>query len=190
MTPKHFFYILCGLLAIVIGGGGSAYVYMSSYLQDGITHMSQKQAEQQLQEDRLSGLQDLKSQADRIKSGYPSTLTIINKALPTDKNQSELAIQLRDLAQNSGMRITSLKFADSDAPSKTSQTIKVGDALAIPATFTLSGTYNQLQAFLTRQENLSRYTTLTNLDIVRSETSSSGDEKLNFNVTLNAFLKP
>lgn len=180
MTPKRFFYLLCGLLAIILVGGGGAYYYASTALAASTQAYSRRLADDSLTDQRISNLDDLQQQYRRLTPLLP----VVYNALPSSKDQSTIALQLHDIAAASGMSLDSLNFNASSAPGPTSQTIEVGDVLAIPITFQLKGSYEQLQAFLQQQENLSRYTSITSLAI-----SGSGDN-LSFAINLEAFMKP
>lgn len=180
MKPRRFFFILSGLLAFMLVAGGGGYYFASMNLEKGIGDLSKRLGDKQLSEQKLADLDDLQKQHERLKPMMP----IIYNALPTEKEQSKIAIQLRNIARASNMELDGLNFAASSAPGPTSQTVPVGDVFAVPITFTLYGSYSQLQAFLQRQEKLDRYTTVTGLDISESESS------LSFNITLNTFVKP
>lgn len=180
MKPKQFFYVLSGLLAFAVVAGAAAYYFASRSLQEKTMTLSQRQADQSLADEKLSRYQDLEKQYRRLSP----VLNQIDQALPRDKRQSELSLQLQIIANASGMRIDSITFPASNTPGPTSQTTKVGDVLAMPVSFQLRGTYNQLQAFLERQERLNRYTSMNSLDI------SGTDPNLTFSMQLNAFLKP
>ena len=180
MTPRKFFYILLGALALILVAGGYAYYYATTSLQEGTIKVSQRLGDQQLANERLAQLDDLKQQYQRLQPLLPT----INSALPAQKDQTRLALQLRNIASKSGMSLDGLTFPASTAPGPVSQTVKVGDVLAIPVTFQLIGTYEQLQQFLQLQENLDRYTSVTSLTI------SSDRSGLSFNISLTAYLKP
>ncbi len=180
MSTKRFFYILCGIMAALILIGGVAYYFANKNLASGTVELSRHLADEQLADQKISDLQDLDAQYQRLKPLLP----VINEALPNQKNQSQIAIQLRNIASQSGMTLDSLTFTSSTAPGPISQTVKVGDVLAVPISFQLGGSYDQLQAFLNLQEHLNRYTNMTSLTI------SGANNQLKFDVSLNAFVKP
>ncbi len=181
MTPKRFFYVLCGLLVIILVGGGEAYYQADRALRAGTATLSQQLASSELADTQLSNFQDLREQYQQLQPQIPA----IYAALPTTKDQSTIALQLHNVAASCGMDLGSLAFNASTVPGRTSQTVADGTVLAIPITFQLTGTYSQLQQFLQKQELLNRYTSVTSLAI-----SVGAGNSLSFNVTLNAFLKP
>jgi Tfp pilus assembly protein PilO len=180
VTPKRFFFVLCGILCLLIVAGGIAYYYASASLASRTRTLSQRLADENLADQHISDLSDLKDQYNRLLPLVP----VIYAALPNQKDQSAIALQLHDIAAASGMNLNSLTFNASTIPGPTSQTIPSGSVLAIPITFQLQGSYNQLQEFLQKQESLNRYTSVTSLGI-----SGSGNS-LSFAITLNAFVKP
>ncbi|TAK89201.1 hypothetical protein EPO04_03840 [Patescibacteria group bacterium] len=181
MSAKKLFYALCGLLVVIIAAGAYGYYYVSQELYRDTATLSQRLADEQIVDKKLDTLTQLQQQYRQLEP----TITKVYDALPVEKQQSRLALQLREIAGVSGMTLDSLTFSPSTVPGPTSQTVKVGDILAVPVTFQLIGTYDQLQRFLQLQENLGRYTNVTSLNI-----SSGTSKSLTFDVTLNAFLKP
>ncbi len=190
MKPKQFFYLLCGLLALLIVGGGALYYVASQSLHTDTQQLSQKLADEQLASDRLLDLQSLRDRlqqlhtTDKAHPNDPPVYDAIIQALPATKEQTQLLVQLQSLANDSGIDLKSVTFAPSTIPGPVSQTVKAGDVLAIPVTLQLSGSYGQLQAFLTRQEHLNRYTSISSLTV-----AGSGNI-LTYGVQLNAYLKP
>ncbi len=181
MNPKQLCYILCSLLVIAVGGSGFGYYVASQYLTTGIVKLSEQLAQSQEADENLNQLANLQKQYKQLE---PS-LTLVNEALPAEKNQSKVALQLQNIAASSGMRIDNIDFPASNQPGPISQTTKVGDILALEVTFQLEGTYDQLQDFLQRQERLDRYSSMTSLSITPTEA-----DRLSFGIILNVFVKP
>ena len=182
MSAKRFFYVLCAVLGVIVVVAGGAYYLANQNLQTGTQQLSQKLGDEQLADERLAKLEDLQKQYQRLQPLLPS----IYNALPQEKKQSTLAVQLRNIATSSGMDLETLTFTSTTVPGPTSQTVKVGDVLAVPVSFQLTGTYEQLQQFLSKQQKLDRYTSITALDISQADKPNL----LTFKVTLNAYLKP
>lgn len=182
MKAKQLFFVLCVVLAVFIAAGGATYYFASVTLSSGTTELSERLADEQLANKKLDDLADLEKQYKRLEAVMPK----IYDALPDQKLQSKIGVQLRNISQQSGMNLDSLTFPASTAPGPISQTIKVGDVLAIPVTFQLTGTYDQLRQFLGLQETLDRYTNVTALNI----SSGPNSKTLTFDVSLNVFMKP
>ena len=186
MTPKKLFYILISIMVVVVVGGGVAYYLGMQRLKVTTAEIQTKLAEQKTNEDTLASLRAAKT---RYQRDIVPILPTIAAVLPPTKNQSEILIQLQTLARSSGLSISSASFpAAGTLPSQTSQTVKAGDALALPITFQVRGRYDQLQTFLTSLETLQRLTTVTNLVI--SHPDASNPDLLNYALTVNTFIKP
>ncbi len=181
MSPQRLCYILCGLLGLLILGGGLGYYWSSQRLSEGMVELSQNLASSQIADETLSQLAGLRHQYKLLEPSLP----LINNALPAEKNQSKIALQLRNIAAASGMQLDNLDFPASTQPSAISQTTKAGDVLAMEVHFQLSGSYDQLQEFLRRQEHLDRYSSMTSLGI-----STGEKDQLIFAIALNVFVKP
>lgn len=182
MKSKRIFYVLCATLILFVVGGGATYYFASTTLSAGTQELSQRLADEQLANQKLDDLADLDKQYKRLEVVMPR----IYDALPDQKLQSKIGVQLRNISAQSGMSLDSLTFPASTAPGPVSQTVKVGDVLAIPVTFQLTGTYEQLRQFLSLQESLDRYTNVTSLNI----SSGPNSKTLTFDVSLNVFMKP
>lgn len=184
MKAQQFFYGAMGSLVVLVIGGGVGDYYANAAIHHKTVALQQKLATQIVLEDQINQLVGIKKAYQKLAPLLPQ----IESALPRDKKQSEIALQLQQLASAAGMSLPSVTFAGvSTIPTATSQTVPSGGVLALPLTFQLSGTYSQLLSFLTSMENLNRYTGITNLMI------SHKDEKvqsLNFDISVNVYVKP
>jgi Tfp pilus assembly protein PilO len=128
---------------------------------------------------------------DRLKHQYDRDivpiLPLLDEALPRDKKQTEILTQLQTIASQVGLSITSVNMPSPlGLPTGTSQTIRSGNVLALPISFQLSGSYDQLQQFTSRIENLNRFTNITNLAISRPDKT----KPIVYSIALNAYIKP
>ena len=182
MKPKILYYVLTG--ALVVGGAAGIFGY---YLASTELAERSKAVKAELTSSALSDEQIDPLNTRRIQFKELSPLRAkLERALPREKKQSEVALQIQQLAAGSGMTVSNLSFLNSNGvPSSTSQAVKVKDYFAMPITFQLSGSYPQLQSFLQRLEVLERYTSVTSLAIDAGNTRS-----LTFTVNLNTFFKP
>jgi Tfp pilus assembly protein PilO len=184
MTAKRYFYILSGILFVTVIGGGAAYYYASGLLHAKTVEYSQRQADLQIADEKILKLEDLQRQYQRLTP----VIGDLEGVLPKTKKQSELAVDLYNLAAKNGMTLSSLDFpapSDKVLPGPTSQTTKAGDALGLPVNFKLTGTYDQLEAFLKDQEHLKRLTNVSSLSI-----ESSNPNAIAFTLVLTAYVKP
>ena len=186
MKPKQYFFVLVGVTVLLIGGGVAGYVYATSLLGRQAASLRESLAQVAVAGEHVDQLKQLRKQYLTLSPKFAK----LNLALPTTKKQSELVLQLQQLAINSGMSIPTASFTGLSTagalPSATSQTVQTGSVIALPLSFQLTGTYDQLQSFLTRLEQLNRYTNVTTLNIIKSDTKNT----LTFSITLNAFVKP
>ena len=114
-------------------------------------------------------------------------LPLLDEALPREKKQTEILAQLQNIASQVGLQITSVNMPSPlGLPTSVSQTIRSGSVLALPISFQLSGSYDQLQQFTSRVENLNRFTNITNLAISRPDKA----KPIVYSLALNAYIKP
>lgn len=184
MKAQQFFYGALGTLAVLIVGGGVGDYYATAALKNKTANLQGQLSSQTVLDDEINQLVTLKQNYQKLQFLIPQ----VEAALPKQKQQSEIALQLQQLASSAGMALPSLNFAGVTAlPTSTSQTVRSGNVLALPVSFQLSGTYPQLQAFLTSLENLNRYTGVTNLNISHKDEKS---QTLNFELNVNVYVKP
>lgn len=184
MRPQKFFYgTLIGLGVLVVGGAGG-YYWASSAIHSKTMALQQRLASEVAIDDQISQLVELKKTYQKLQPIIP----LIDAALPQSKQQSVVALQLQQLAANAGMSLPSVSFSGtSTLPAPTSQTIKSGNVLALPVSFQLTGTYDQMQAFLRSIEQLNRYTGVTSLSISHKDDKA---KTLSFNINVNVYVKP
>jgi Tfp pilus assembly protein PilO len=186
VKPKRFFFVLCGVCAVLAAGLGVGFYYEVQHIKAETIALSKKSADATISGEQLDQLNDLKKQFGQLQE----VLTKLNIALPADKNQSVLILQIQQLAANAGMSLPSASFATSAGlPNATSQTVKSGDVLALPISFQLTGTYDQLQNFLKQLEQLGRYSNVSSLGISKTATATGGTS-LTFSIVLNVYVKP
>lgn len=188
MKPKSFFYVLLGVCGGLVLLGIVGYYFGSRVLIAKKQELMKKETDLDLVEERSSQLVELKRHyEDAVKK-----LDEITRALPTNKQQAEVVVSLKDVAARTGMELPSIQFSASGAPTKGkvdpnyTQTTTVGDLYVLPIWLKMSGNYSQLVSFLTEVENLSRFNSVTDLSL----TTVAGQNKLEVNLTINAYLKP
>lgn len=184
MKTQQFFYACLGALLILTIGGGAGYYYASGAIHARTMVLEQRIATQDVIEDQINQLVNLKRSYQKLLPLKPQ----IEAALPLDKKQTDIALQLQQLASNAGMQLPNVNFAGSSTlPAATSQTVPAGGVLALPVSFNLSGTYDQLQNFLRGLESLNRYTGVSSLAITHKDDKS---KTLDFAVTMKVYIKP
>jgi Tfp pilus assembly protein PilO len=184
MSPKKFFYILLGATAVLVLCGAGGYYLALKYIRATSSTLSQALADSNAASDTLDSLAKLKSQYDH---DIVPIIPLINEALPQTKNQTEILAQLQNIAGTTGLTLSTVTFpSPAGLPNNTSQTVPAGTVLALPVSFQLQGSYQQLQSFLTKVETLNRFTNVTTLAIQRPDKT----KPITYSMTLNAYVKP
>jgi Tfp pilus assembly protein PilO len=184
LDPKKFFYLLLGILVSVLAAGGGGYYYGLTQLHEQSGALAAKMATAEGAGEQIDRMTSLQHQYNR---DIVPILPVINSALPREKKQTEILAQLQNIASSTGLSITSVSMpAPIGVPTSVSQTVKDGAVLALPISFQLSGSYGQLQTFLSRVENLNRFTNVTNLAISRPDKT----KPIVYSISLNAYIKP
>ncbi len=183
MRPKQLYFGLIGLGVLMIVGLGLGYYWAVGNLKTETAKLAKLTAADTVAQEHIDQLTDL---SKKFKDLQP-VLSKLNIALPKQANQGQVILQVEQLARQAGMTLPSASFqALNGLPTATSQTVKAGPVLALPISFQLTGTYEQLQAFLKSVERLGRYSSVSSLAI----TQNSGGKSLAFSITLNVYLKP
>lgn len=181
LKTKQLFYVLCGTSVVLLSVLGGGYYFETNRIKAETLQLSRKMADATAAGEELDQLSQLKQQFQALQPA----LAKLNVALPSQKNQSVVVLQIQQLAANAGMQLPSASFqASNGLPTATSQTIKSGAVLALPISFQLTGTYAQLQKFLQQAEQLGRYNDVSSLSITRGSGSN-----LVFSIALNVYVK-
>jgi Tfp pilus assembly protein PilO len=184
MKPKQFFLVLLGIFAATILLAGGGYYLGMNKLKADSAKLATGLASQVEADAQIENLSRLKRQYDR---DITPIMPLLDEALPRDKKQTEILAQLQSIASQVGLRITSVSMPSPiGLPTSVSQTVKSGTVLALPISFQLSGSYDQLQQFTAKVESLNRFTNVTNLAISRPDKS----KPIVYSVALNAYIKP
>ena len=148
MKPKQFFYVLIGLFSALVVAGAGGYYLALQQLKGQSIKLSVGRADQAEADSRIENLTRLQRQYNR---DILPILPLLDQSLPRDKKQTEILTQLQNIAAQVGLQITAVSMPSPlGLPTSTSQTIKSGTILALPITFQLSGSYDQLQQFTAR----------------------------------------
>lgn len=186
MKPKQYFFVLLGILVLVIGGGGYGYYQALQQLNAQSSGLSTDLAEEQAAATQIQSLEELDS---NYNHNVVPMLPLIDAALPANKKQTEILAQIERIAVNDGVQqpFKSVTMpAPVGLPSTFSQTVKYGALLVLPIDFEADGTYSQLQQFTKDLENLNRYTTVSNLSI----NATIKTQPVQYTFQVNAFIYP
>lgn len=188
MKPKTFFYVLIGVCGALLIIGAIGYFFGIKMLTAKKQELVKKEANLKLIEERSIQLVELRRRYDEAAK----RLDEITRALPESKQQAEVIVALKDIANRAGLDLPSIQFASS-AGGKTkidpnfTQTSKVGELYVLPISLKMTGSYDQLVSFLSEAERLSRYNSVISLNLVKIATNR---ERLDISLTINAYLKP
>jgi Tfp pilus assembly protein PilO len=182
MKPQKFFWILLSILIVLVAAGGTGYYLATKYLADASSKLRDQYNAQQEAEAKFDQIAKLRAQYNHDVVPIQASL---DSALPRTKNQTQILTQLERLAKDAGLQLSTVSFPNSTGPSATSQAVKSGVVLALPISFQTTGTYAQLQTFLTNLESLNRYTSITNLAVTKADS-----KKISFSINMNAYFKP
>jgi Tfp pilus assembly protein PilO len=184
MKPKQFFYVVLGVIGVLLAAGGGGYYLAWKQLNVQSAALSEQLGQQKAADEQIEKLSLLQRQYEK---DIVPILPLVDSALPRDKKQTEILAQLQSIAKDVGLQITSVSMPSPvGLPTSVSQTIKAGTVLALPITFQLSGSYDQLQRFTARVENMNRFTNVTNLTITRPDKT----KPIVYSIALNAYIKP
>lgn len=185
MKPKQFYLVLLVIFFLTILSGILGFTLINSSINTKLNNYHIELAKISLADETLDNLVKLHNQYDKITPLIPKLYAV----LPNTKQQSEVIVQLQQIARNSGLTINGISFlSTSSMPSSISQTQKTSSGfLALPINLQLVGSYEQLHNFLQQIENLNRYISISTLTINRNEGKNT---ILTINLTANAFLKP
>jgi Tfp pilus assembly protein PilO len=183
MTPKQYNFIILSVIGGLLVAGAAGYIYAFNLINQSSQSLAVQLGKASVADEQISNLKLTKqTYTQKIVPILPE----IEAAMPKTKNQTELLAQLQDAAVKSGISISSVSFAavQDKLPSNTTQTTAANGMLIMPVSFSVEGSFTQLQAFLGRVESLKRITAVTNLTVTRSGSS------IVYAMTVNSFIKP
>ncbi|MEX0934251.1 MAG: type 4a pilus biogenesis protein PilO [Candidatus Saccharimonadales bacterium] len=183
ITPKQLSITLAGLIVLLIVSGLIGFWISHKTLSEKANHLSVLLADISVSNERLNNLQQLEQE-------YANMIDLrekVDKVLPEEKRQTEVALQLRKIASDAGLELSSLSFeSTSGRPGEVSQTLtsSIAGVRVMPVRFQITSSYQEFVELLQSIENHQRYMQVSNLNISRS-----GDS-LSFSINLEVFLKP
>lgn len=184
MKPHQLTIILGLAFTVLVGLAGTSYYYGVKYLTNGTATLRTDLTEDAQAQTDLDAI--TKAKGHYAKKIIP-IVPLIYAALPQTKQQTAILAQIERLASANGLVLSGVTMpGTAGLPSATSQTAAAGTALALPINFLVSGTYGQLQAYLSQLETLNRSTNVTTLTVSRADPGKN----ISYAITLNAYVKP
>lgn len=214
LNPKIFFFIMSGVFALSIVGGGAMLYFANNILKSRSSNVVNLKLESAEVEAQLTAYQAAKKDVEK----YAYLNAIVSSALPQDKDQARSVRELYSLATQSGITIRSIQFPASTLGTTTGSaaaaTTATPTAPAPAASITqakpvdgLKGvysietivtpfadgkdykvSYNQLIDFLSRIEKNRRAIQVANIQL--SPLGQNSSDSISFTLTLNLFIKP
>lgn len=208
MTPKRLFYIMCGLLAllIILTIGGT--VFGNSLIQKKSHKLTELKAQNKAVEEQQVSLIQAKKDVEKY-----SQLNAITKAIvPQDKDQAKTVREINTIANQNGISLKEVNFttstlgqavpkpAESSAATSTTPTPAAPSITQVKAVDGIKGvysleitispsepiSYNNFLAFLEALEKNRRTAHVSKISI----NPSKDGKTLTFTLTLNAYVKP
>lgn len=205
MTSKRVFYVMCGLVALlVLGLFGSAY-----YVDNLMVTQSNKLKKQRLQTQTLDAESTALTSAKRDITKYKDLSIIAKSIVPEDKDQAQTVREIVNIAAANGIDIGSITFPTSSLGStsgttstlststtntKTSQLTPVAGIsgvyyLPITVQSSQSNTvsYNQFIGFLNDLEHNRRTALVSTINLTPDQNNNNN---VSFTLTLDEYIKP
>ncbi len=195
LEPKNFTFVLIASLILLTIGGGIGFYFATKFMLTQKEALRQKKTDLYLSEQRIQQLTELKGKYSKATA----KLDDITTALPSNKDQAEVIVQLKGEAEKIGFELTSVQFTDSGSsisknkkstdPNLT-QTTKSGNVYVLPVSLKMRGTFSQLTTYLTTIEHLSRYNSVVSINIVKTGDEGDNSNVRDVTILLNTYIKP
>lgn len=112
-------------------------------------------------EDKISALIEAQAAYDNVQNVLP----VLSDALPQNSAPADAAVQLRGLADDTGVTVVALSVPTVNLSEKSVKTSNptAGKVVSVPINISVSGTYAQVKSYLEGIPNLLRITQITGL---------------------------
>ena len=207
--PKQFFYVMTGIFALSIIGGGAMLYTANGMLEKRSSNVVALKLESAEVEAQQTAYQAAKKDVEK----YAYLNDIINSALPQDKDQARTVREIFLLAKQAGITIKSVQFPSSTLGAVTSAagaSASAGKNSAVTQAKAVEGlkgvysietivtpfadekqykvTYNQLIDFLSKIESNRRAMQVASIQL--TPLGQNASDSISFTLTLNIFIKP
>ena len=183
MTPKQLTFVLTGIIFILIAAGLVGFWFGHQELDEKAEELSHRLTDTSLVNEQLSNMYRLERQYEEFESFEEKVYDV----LPTEKQQSRVTLQLREIVASAGLELDNLTFeSTSGRPGERSQTLSsdIPGVLMMPVRFNIESGYKDFVQILETIEGQQRYMQVSSLNINRA------DGNTRFSVNLEVFLKP
>ncbi len=167
-----------GLVALAVG----FYVLLLGPLLENLDQQAEAREER---EARLQELQEEVARLEEVRRNSPELqrqLLELNKRIPTQPEFETLVVQIEEIASAAEVTQTEVVRGDPEPPEGG------GDFTVQPITMSFEGTYEELQDFLTRADNLARLMAVNevNYEVSGEGTTAAPDIEQNLLVEIEA----
>jgi Tfp pilus assembly protein PilO len=196
MSKEKKYYLAVSIIMCVIGASTIA---VAVY---GFLNLSQRQAaiaEKNYYTEKMAEKQQILTALEKRYENIEADIPLIDNALPSEKESSNLLSDLSAQASGSGLKLTFLRPDSSGGSSKTTQSKAVGDlsllqtvkgtiGYELPLIIKVTGSYNNFLTFIGKIENYQRLINVVSVDVEKKESETVGDY-IEATLNIKAYLK-
>lgn len=185
MKPKILFFIMLGVLILSIGLSAVSYIYTGNMLNATRDQFAKKELELTYSYDHLQYLEQLETATADLENDLGGLTSIY----PEKKMQSQIILQLRRLADDTGVKIEGdgITFPPTNglpsANSQLSESEAVGGLVGMPVQLTINGSFDDTMTFIKDLENFRRLINVASLEM------SGGSDKVTTNVQVEVLVQ-
>ncbi len=145
MSPKRFFLILSIAAALSVAADGFYFFKSTANFQAKQSQLRKTRADILIHQNQADDFLKLEQ---TFQTDVSPKLDLVNKALPSEKNEGAINQAISDLARQTGVSLSGegVSFAASTANATN----------IVPVSFSVAGRYSQIQNFLQGMETLDR----------------------------------
>ena len=195
--PKRVFYVMIGVVSLVVLVGVGIFYYVDSLFASNAQEISNLKADDAILEERIRKGREIEQQLKDIEFLVP----VIEEVLPSDKQQSNLVGELTEIENQTGVELQNITFPGSDIgdggdPSitQTENLESLGRVKLLPVNTSFQCvSFDQLLNFLEKTEDNRRKMQVTSIDIARrgdSNDPSCPAGNLDVSLTLEVYINP
>lgn len=179
MSPNHRNTLIFGILIILLLVVGYYFLLLSPLRSEFVARTEEREAK----ETQLQQLQQEVAELEAIADNAPDIerqLLELSKRVPTQPEIPSFVVQVEEISGAAGVTQLSIQPGDAGPPEGG------GGFFSIPITMTFEGTYEQLQDFMVRLQNLVR---LVAVSEVSYETGEAGGQETTVDTNIEGLLQ-
>jgi type IV pilus assembly protein PilO len=160
--------LLIGFLVLVLLAVGYFFLFLRPLLNN-LDERAQERTDKQAQ---LANLQQQVAELEAVRQNAPEIerqLLELSKRIPTQPEIPTLVVQVEEIADAAGVTQLSIEPGDVEPPPGG------GDFSVVPVTMSFTGTYEQMQDFLRRLDDLVRLVAVRSVTYCRTQPLGAGE---------------